>query len=37
MRGVNKVSLKAIETAAFMVVLDDEVQDYDTVSAILTV
>ncbi|XP_033629485.1 carnitine O-palmitoyltransferase 1, liver isoform-like isoform X2 [Asterias rubens] len=30
MRGVNKVSLKAIETAAFMVVLDDEVQDYDT-------
>ncbi|XP_038072359.1 carnitine O-palmitoyltransferase 1, liver isoform-like isoform X2 [Patiria miniata] len=28
-RGVNKISLRAIEMAAFIVVLDDEAQDYD--------
>ncbi|XP_022102558.1 carnitine O-palmitoyltransferase 1, liver isoform-like isoform X2 [Acanthaster planci] len=29
-RGVNKISLRAIDTAAFMVILDEEEQDYDT-------
>ena len=30
--GVNKISLHAIETAAFMVILDDEAHEYDQVS-----
>ena len=32
MDGVNKTSLAAIETAAFVVVLDEEVHEYDIVS-----
>ena len=32
--GINKVSLHAIETAAFVVILDDEAHEYDQVGGV---